>query len=88
MIPFEVWIRPLGDYCRVKVQGLENSRWLLRELSQSFIFETFDGADGGDSRSNSAFGMFTIPYNPPLSVIKFERLLRAMPEVMLMFDSD
>ncbi|MEX0728575.1 MAG: hypothetical protein WD065_20040 [Planctomycetaceae bacterium] len=85
MIPFEVSIRPLGDYCRVKVNGIENARWLLRQLSQSFIFQTFDGVD---ARTENALSMFTIPYNPPLSAVKFERLLRAIPEVTLMTDPD
>ncbi len=85
MIAFEVWIRPLGDYCRVKVDGIENARWLLQQLSQSFIFQTFDGIN---QRYGSPQCIFKIPYNPPLSHLKFEKILRAMPEITLMSEPD
>ena len=80
MKPFRVWLRPLGDFCRVRVDGLENTRWLLVCLSQSFVFKTFEPI--GEVR-DSSFCTFQVPYNPPLSRATFDKLLAAIPEVQL-----
>jgi hypothetical protein len=81
MKPFRVWLRPLGDFCRVRVEGNENAQWLLIQLSTSFVFKTFDPfvEDG-----NAAFCTFEVPYNPPLSRSGFKSILAAIPEVRLM----
>jgi len=81
MSPFHVWLRPVGDFCRVRVDGIENARWLLGRLSQSFVFKTFEPF--GETMGSSVCS-FQIPYNPPLSSTKFKRLLAAIPEVRLM----
>ena len=81
MKPFRVWIRPLGDFCSVRVDGLENARWLLVNLSQSFVFKTFEPI-GEDV--DSSFCTFQVPYNPPLSRGIFRKLLAAIPEVQLL----
>jgi hypothetical protein len=83
MNAFHVWLRPVGDFCRVRVDGIENARWLLGRLSQSFVFKTFEPF--GETRGSSVCS-FQIPYNPPLSRSKFERLLAAIPEVRLMLE--
>lgn len=76
-----VWLRPLGDHCRVRVDGVENAKWLLDGLSQSFVFKTFEpfGEVAGTS-----FCTFRIPYNPPLSHSKFHRLLAGISGVRIM----
>jgi hypothetical protein len=81
MNPFPVWLRPVGDFCRVRVDGIENARWLLGRLSQSFVFKTFEPFV---ETMGSSVCSFQIPYNPPLSRTKFVRLLAAIPEVRLM----
>jgi hypothetical protein len=81
MTAFHVWLRPLGDFCRVRVDGIENARWLLDRLSQSFVFKTFEPF--GETMGSPVCS-FQIPYNPPLSRSKFEGLLAAIPEVRLM----
>jgi hypothetical protein len=81
MNPFHVWLRPVGDFCRVRVDGIENARWLLGRLSQSFVFKTFEPFV---ETMGSSVCSFQIPYNPPLSRTKFVRLLAAIPEVRLM----
>jgi hypothetical protein len=81
MTAFQVWLRPVGDFCRVRVDGIENARWLLSRLSQSFVFKTFEPFV---ETMGSSICSFQIPYNPPLSRFKFERLLVAIPEIRLM----
>jgi hypothetical protein len=80
MNAINVWLRPLGDFCRVRVDGIENARWLLDRLSQSFVFKTFEPFA---ETMGSSVCSFQVPYNPPLSRSKFERLLAAIPEVHL-----
>jgi hypothetical protein len=81
MKPFRVWLRPLDDFCRVRVESIENAKWLLIQLSESFVFKTFEPMmeDGGSSSCT-----FQVPYNPPLSRSGFKRILSAIPEVRLM----
>ena len=81
MKPFRVWLRPLGDFCRVRVDNRENAQWLLVQLSGSFVFKTFEPfVEDGSSTSCS----FQVPYNPPLSRSGFRSMLTAIPEVRLM----
>lgn len=81
MNKFHVWLRPLGDMCRVRVDGMENAKWLLDQLSRSFIFKTSEpfGVTAG-----STVCSFAVPYNTSLSRSKFERTLAAIPELTLM----
>ena len=81
MPAIQVWLRPQGDYCGVCVEGIENAKWLLERLSRSFVFRTSEPF--GESRGTSLCS-FRIPYNPPLSRARFERLLAVIPEVKLM----
>lgn len=34
MIAFDVWLRPLGNVCRVRVDGSQNATWLLDRLHE------------------------------------------------------
>jgi hypothetical protein len=81
MKPYRVWVRPIGDFCRVRVDGTQNARSLLKLLSQSFVFKTFDPMIEED---DSTVCSFLVPYNPPLSRSAFAKLLMAIPEVRLM----
>jgi hypothetical protein len=81
MRPFQVWIRPNGDFCHVRVNGKQNAQSLLHSLSQSFVFKTFDPMTEREGACN-----FLVPYNPPLSRASFVKLLAAIPEVRLMSD--
>jgi len=85
MNAFHVWLRPMGDFCRVRVDGMENACWLLARLSHSFVFKTFEPIT---QEQGSSFCSFTVPYNPPLSRSKFEKLLVAIPVVKLMLGPD
>jgi hypothetical protein len=81
MNSLRVWIRPNGDFCRVRVDSKRNARRLLDCLSQSFVFKTFDSISEEDE---SPFRSFLVPYNPPPFAVAFVKLLAAIPEVRLM----
>ena len=81
MKPFCVWVRPLGDFCHVRIERIENVQWLLGQLSQSFVFRTFDPIR---TLQQSSHCTIEIPCNPPLTQALLRRLLVAIPEVKLM----
>jgi hypothetical protein len=81
MKSFRVWIRPGGDFCHVRVDGLDNLQWLLEQLSQFFVFRTFEPIG---KRDDAQHWTFDVPCNPPLTQARLRNLLAAMPEVQLM----
>jgi hypothetical protein len=83
MSDFPVWVRPLGDFCRVRVEGVKNAEWLLRRLSDSFVFKTFEPFREVEGTS---YCTFLVPYTPPLSRTAFHKLLAGIPEVRLMME--
>lgn len=78
MSPFRVWIDPLGDFCRVRVEGTNNAHWLLARLSREFVFKTIAAMKTGTSCCQ-----FQVAYSSCLSPEKFELLLAAIPSVQL-----
>ena len=80
---FRVWLRPLGGFCRVRVDGIMNAHWLLTRLSRDFVFKTFEPIR---EEAGSSCCSFQVPYNPPLSHANFERLLAAITPVQLMME--
>ena len=83
MSTFRVWIRPLGNGCRVRVDGSQNAKWLLNRLSQSFYFKSSESIQDDKLTSCSTF---QVPYSSQHSRSRFEKLLAAIPEVKLMLD--
>ena len=85
MIAFRVWLRPLGFNCRVQVDGLSNTQWLLGRLGKVAVFKTSEpiGEEG-----NSPFCTFKVPYSPQLSRNRLERMLAGIPEVTLMSEPE
>ena len=83
MNTFRVWIRPLYNVCRVRVDGIKNAMWLLTRLSQSFVFKSSEPIEDDEGASCSTFH---VPYNSQMSHFQFERLLAGIPQVQLMSD--
>lgn len=78
---FRVWLRPLDYEHLVCVDGLENARWLLDRLGESFVFRTAKpiNQDGG-----STLCTFQVPSNSMLPYGRLQKLLATMPEVTLL----
>ena len=81
MNAFQIWLRPLGELYRVRVDTVEHAKWLLDQLSQSFVFKT--AAPLIETEGTSACS-FEVPLNPRMSRAKLEKLLGAIPEVKMM----
>lgn len=85
MNAFNVWLRFLRDICRVRVDEIENAKWLLDRLSQS-----------GNVRISAQFGTmeklsglrFDVLLSSRFSRSRFVRLLDAIPEVNLKMESE
>ena len=81
MIAFRVWIGSFGNHALVRVEGADNAQWLLRRLSQSFVFKGSEAIreDGATHCSH-----FEIPYSSQMPRLTLERLLGSIPEVRLL----
>jgi hypothetical protein len=71
-----------GATC-VHVDGLENANWLLRRLSNFFVFKTCEPLL--DLSESSAF-TFRVAHNSWLSGKQFEKLLAGISEVKLIVE--
>ena len=83
MNTFPVWIRPMDGTCQVRVDGLDNTKWLIRRLGQFFVFKT---AEPVREDEGSSCCTFRVADGSLISRYNFERLLRGIPEVKLMLD--
>jgi hypothetical protein len=81
MNTFRVWLSPSGSAWQLRVDGIENTKWLLNRLSRSFVFKT---AQPVNEDQGPSFYTFHVAYSPQMSPSRFERLLGAIPEVQLM----
>ena len=80
MNAFDVWVRPLGKSCRVRVSGTTNAEWLLKRLGESFAV---DNADPCREKQESDICTFEVPCKLPRSRNRLEKALASMPEVRL-----
>ena len=80
MNTFRVWARPLGQVCRLRIDGRKNAEWLLGRLA-----EVFNKCGAIGQLEGSSFCVFEVPYNNErLSRCTLEKMLAAIPEVELM----
>lgn len=80
---FQIWLRPLGSNCRVRVDGVKNAQWLLTRLSESFVFKTSEEVH--EDRDSSCC-TFRVPYSSQVPRRLFEKLLASIPELKVMVD--
>lgn len=84
MTSFRVWTRSLGNSpSRVRVEGSENTKWLIARLSQSFAFKNSQPVREDTA---SACCTFEVPYGSLTSRSGHERLLGNIPEVNMMLE--
>jgi hypothetical protein len=79
-----VWIRPLANGCLLRVQGRDKVDWLLKRLSQSFVFKTSEPIVEDE---NSTCSLFRLAYSSRMPRRKLERLLATMPEIHVTLDA-
>ncbi len=83
MKPFRVWVLPLIRACRVRVDGIRNTAWLLNRLSHSFVFKSSEPVR---EEQGSSCCSFRVLYSSQMSDLRFKRLLVAIPEVEVISD--
>ena len=83
MNTFRVWIRPIDRTCQVRVDGIENTKWLIHRLGQFFVFKT---AEPVEEDEGSSCCTFRVADSSQISRHRFERLLGAIPQVNLTLD--
>ncbi len=76
-----VWLRPLGNVFRVRVDCIESAKWLVDRLGQPVAGNTSAPVNEIEMTSDCTF---EVPYDSTLTRSRFERLLDAIPEVKLM----
>lgn len=81
MSNFDVWLRPLSTTtCRVRVDGKENSIWLLARLSTAYVIKTGDAIR---QETDSSVYTFDVLYPRHFSHLRLEELLDKIPPVSL-----
>lgn len=83
MTAFRVWIRPLGNCCRMRVDGRKNADWLLNRLSPFLVVQTSEPIRGED---NSSCCTFSVASASVRSCPTFDLMLASIPEVRLMWE--
>jgi hypothetical protein len=80
---FRVWVSRMDGATGLRVDGLENTNWLISRLSDFFVFKTSEPLRG--IADSSAF-TFRVAHNSQLSGPRFEKLLAGISEVKLLLD--
>lgn len=84
MKTFQVWLHPFGAGCNVRIEGIENTRWLLSRLSRDFVFKNSTSIKAELTGSIHSFDITCVP---PMSQSRLTALLGRIPSVQLMTDS-
>ena len=80
---FSVWIRRMEGASGLRVDGRENTNWLLRRLSDFFVFKTSEPLH---EVPNSSDYSFRVAHNSQMPGRRFEKLLAGIAEVKLMLE--
>jgi hypothetical protein len=80
---FSVWITRRDGSTDIRVDGLENTNWLLGRLSGSFVFKTCEPLR---AISNTVSYTFRVAYNSQVSGPRLENLLARISEVKLFIE--
>jgi hypothetical protein len=78
---FRVWVQPTDYSYFLLVDGVDNARWLLDRLGQSFVFRSSQPIK---QEVDSSLCTFQVPRGPLLSLNKLHALLAQIPEVTLL----
>jgi hypothetical protein len=84
MQEFNVWVTRIDGATRVRVAGLTNTEWLLRRLSDFFVFKC---SEGTREAPNAPEFTFRVPHNGQLSASGLERVLAGIPEIRVIVET-
>lgn len=80
-----VWVRSLGNACRVRVEGVHNAEWLVDRLARTSALE---GLDSVDLQPHGSICTFEIPNSIARTLASLETELAQMPGVELMLEPE
>ena len=83
MESFKVSVNRIDGATCLRVDGLDNANWLIRRLSDFFVFKTCEPVR--EVPDSSAYA-FRVAHNSRLSGRQFERLLAGISEVKLVLE--
>jgi hypothetical protein len=83
MKAINVLISRMDGACRIRVDGLDNTQWLLRRLSDLFIFKTSEPLY--DVPNSSSYS-FRVAHNSQMSGPRFEKLLASIAGVKVILE--
>jgi hypothetical protein len=83
MNAFRVWVRRSENTSCLRVEDCDHAQWLLRRLSQSFVFKTSEPITDGP---NSLGCTFSVAHTSQMSSTSFARLLAGIPEVQVLLE--
>ena len=80
-----VWVRALGDRCRVRVESMETAHWLLQCLTEK---SALAGLESVEIRRTTSGCLFELPNSTQRTLATLERALGEIPEVELMLSPE
>jgi hypothetical protein len=83
--PVRVWVRSLGQSCRLRVENVEQAHWVLARLEEKSALE---GLSQIDIRPTEAGCLFEIPNASLRTLASLEVALGEIPEVELMLSPE
>ena len=83
MRPVRVWITRMNGASHLRVEDAEDARWLLGQLSGSFVFKTSQPMDQAQDSSDCTF---RVAHTSQMTGPTFERLLAAITQVQLILE--
>ena len=78
---FQVWLRPVGNATKVRVDGKGNADWLREQLLHAGA-----GCGIGLYVAGTAFVTFLAYHTPHVDSIKLRHIVSTLPEVELMLE--
>jgi hypothetical protein len=80
-----VWVRSLGNSCRIRVESMENARWLLEHLAEN---HALPGLTQVEIQPTEDGCLFQISNTSQRTLATLEHSLRQIPEVELMLSPE
>lgn len=80
-----VWVRSLGNACRVRVEGSDNARWLVDRLSQT---PALAGLEFVDVEPCGTTCTIRVPNSAERTLATLEKELADIPGVELMLEPE
>lgn len=80
-----VWVRALGQECRVRVESVETAKWLVDQLTER---KALTGLQFIDMTPTEDGCKFPIPNGPQRTLQTLETALQTIPGVQLMLEPE